>query len=62
MKPKPIYKLYDTLTETWQSCNCDKVCYGATMKCLHATLTGKDMEAHIRKEHPEMITAMWREV
>ena len=57
---KPIYQLYDEFVIKYQVCRCKVENYGRTMVCLHASDTGKDMEAHIRKEHPEQITKFWR--
>ena len=60
IKEKPIYQLYDEIVQRYMVCRCKLYEYGFTMQCGKTLWTTKEMEAHIRHDHPKQITETWR--
>ena len=62
-KPKPIYQLYDEWLVRHQMC---KICKFQTMGPVNeehkppTNSIGRTMEDHIRIEHPDEITEVWK--
>jgi len=65
-EPKPIYQLYDEWLVRHQMC---KICKHQVQGPVQGpyekydppkTVQGQTMEEHIRKEHPDEITEVWK--